>query len=740
MSNSFRLSSLFFGVLLVFSLVSFDLQAGGAHKGLSGDGANSSQGSSGEVHELILTHGDTRADALTVLDFLDHPEKVLRYRAVTLNEMFTRSGVIEEGDLVVMDLFSDVVLEAEVSRTERLVNGAYTVTARAPGGGMYLVLSTTGQRSLGTVFIPERDQFFKIISDPTGQEHYLLEKRASDRDILECEQPLIPELTPSDIREQQRIRRHIETRGSEPTDMARIGVMVVYTTSGRIWANSAGGGIGNVVAMSMANAQLTLDNSNTRAVMELVHSDEVFYEEGASASEDLNNMTDGFGALSVVHGWRDAYGADLVALFADRSDVGGLAWLLNNINGMPDRGYSLTRVRQAATGYTHIHEMGHNMGLSHHADQNFQPGPTSWSNWQLNQWSAGWRWTGEDGGHYCSVMSYTSGQYFDDGIDHTQVPYYSNPDIYHEGVPTGNPQRGDNARTVRKIKHVIAAYRPLETFTLVTNEPDSIRAFDAVTGGTVLEEGGLEVTTRGIVFNSTGEPSLDNYEIKETAGAGPGAYYIRIDDLEPNSTYYTRAFVHTPQETYYGHVRSFTTKEPQAPEVDTREADHIRHSSAKTGGEVLFDGYTDVERGVVWSRSSNPTVQNNDGITIEEGAEGDFISHLTDLQSETTYYYRAYATNLTDTRYGTEFSLTTPRAIVYPSPATDILNVSFDNQSDGDVFVRLINVNGQVVKEKKATDADFDHTFQVSQLRPGVYYLQIYSDEEFPVWPVLINP
>ncbi len=708
--------------------------------GLSGEGDDASQGTPGSVHELIVSHGEIRADAFTVLAFLDHPERVLRYREVSLSELFTRSGLLEEGDRVMMDLFSDVVLEAEVSRTERHVNGTYTVTARAPEGGIYMVLATTEGRSLGTVFIPGRDQFFKIISDPSGQEHYVLEKRASDRDIIEGGPPLIPEPTPEDLREQERIREHIEMRSTDPNDMARIGVMVVYTTAARMWANSAGGGIENVVAISMATAQLTLDNSNTRAVMELVYSDEIFYEEGASASDDLVNLTDGLGAFSTVHGWRDAFGADLVALFADVSDVGGLAWLLNNINGMPDRGFSLTRVRQAATGYTHIHEMGHNMGLSHHADQNFQPGPTSWSNWQLNQWSAGWRWTGEDGGHYCSVMSYTSGQYFDDGIDHTQVPYYSNPGIYHEGVPTGDPQRGDNARTVRKIKHVIAAYRPLETFTLVTNEPDSIRAFDAVTGGTVLEEGGEEVTSRGIVFNSTGDPSLDNYEIKKTSGQGPGAYYIRITDLDPLSTYYTRAFVHTPEQTFYGHVREFTTQEPHPPEVDTREADHIVHNSAKTGGEVLFDGYTDVERGVVWGRSPAPTVESHEGITVESAGEGRFTTYITNLQAETTYYYRAYATNYTGTRYGTEFSLTTPRAIVYPSPATDILNVSFYNQSERDVYVQLFNVNGQIVKEIKVTGEDFNHTFQVGHLRPGVYYLNIDSDEEFPVWPVLINP
>jgi len=738
--KTYRVLPLFFGLFFLMSAASLQLQAG--NQSAPSHEQNEHTPGTSNTYELIATHGETRADVATALQFLDHPEHIIRYREVTLEDVLTRSGQLAAGDLLQLNLFEDVDDQVEVRRTKTNVNGSFTVSARAPEGGVYLALATTEGRSLATIFIPERDQFFKIISDPSGDRHYLLEKRASDRDIIESGPPLIPEPDPEDIREQQRIRDQIDERNYGPDDMARIGVMVVYTPAARQWAQSGGGGIANVVALSMVNAQMTLDNSDTRAVMELVHSGEVDHSEGASSNSDLSALTDGTGSLAVAHEWREEYGADLVAIFAQVSDVGGLAWLLTNRHGLPGQGFSLTRVQQAAAGYTHIHEMGHNMGLHHHADQSTQPGPTNWSNWQENQWSAGWRWTGTEGGHFCSVMTYGSGQFFADGIDHTTVPYFSNPDITHAGVPAGNAQRGDNARTVREIKHVIAAYQPIDELTVVTNDTDSIRAFDAVTGGTVVDDGGEEVVERGIVWNSTGEPHINNNEGQIEKGTGSGAYHIRLTGLEETSTYYVRAYAITGSQTRYGHTREFTTKTALSPEVNTRDILTIGHSWAEAGGNVVFDGNTEVsERGVVWSTQPNPTLDNHEGISQDGAGEGIFTSKITDLQPETEYHYRAYATNFTETSYGEEQSFTTLLARVFPNPASDVLHVEFQNQVDEEVRIRLITPEGQVAKKRTIQGSgNYQGVFQVHHLRAGMYYLEINSSEEFPVWPVMISP
>ena len=211
----------------------------------------------------------------------------------------------------------------------------------------------------------------------------------------------------------------------------------------------------------MEKAQLAHDNSQTLITKRLVHAAEVAYTESGDSGTDLTRLSrpsDGY--MDEVHTWRDQYGADLVALFTRVEDTGGLGYLLSNKNGLPTHGFSITRVQQASWTYTHIHEMGHNMGCHHHKAQMTQPGPTVWSNWSANTWSAGWRWVGDNSVRYCSILTYENGQYFADGQTHTRVAQFTCPNILYQGVPTGHAADGDNARTLREIKHVVAAYRP----------------------------------------------------------------------------------------------------------------------------------------------------------------------------------------------------------------------------------------------------------------------------------------
>ena len=56
-------------------------------------------------------------------------------------------------------------------------------------------------------------------------------------------------------------------------------------------------------------------------------------------------------------------------------------------------------------------------------------------------------------------MTYMSGDYFSDGQDHFRVAHFSNPAVNFQNVSTGDASDGDNARSIREIKHVIAAYK-----------------------------------------------------------------------------------------------------------------------------------------------------------------------------------------------------------------------------------------------------------------------------------------
>ncbi len=95
-------------------------------------------------------------------------------------------------------------------------------------------------------------------------------------------------------------------------------------------------------------------------------------------------------------------------------------------------------------------------------------------------------------------------------------------------------------------------------------------------------------------------------------------------------------------------------------DLTTSAVTEITTISALSGGTVISDGGAPITaRGVVWSTSPYPTIDNNDGYTVDGQDLGEFISNITDLAPETSYYVRSYATNIAGTGYGESKLFTT---------------------------------------------------------------------------------
>ena len=117
------------------------------------------------------------------------------------------------------------------------------------------------------------------------------------------------------------------------------------------------------------------------------------------------------------------------------------------------------------------------------------------------------------------------------------------------------------------------------------------------------------------------------------------------------------------------------------PTVTTSSVTDITDTSATCGGNVTSDdSVTVIARGVCWSTSQNPTVA--DSHTEDGTGTGSFISSLTGLMPNTTYYVRAYATNEVGTAYGSEVSFTTPNSNdAQPCPGNETVT-----DIDGNVY------------------------------------------------------
>lgn len=99
-------------------------------------------------------------------------------------------------------------------------------------------------------------------------------------------------------------------------------------------------------------------------------------------------------------------------------------------------------------------------------------------------------------------------------------------------------------------------------------------------------------------------------------------------------------------------------KKDEPPVLTTTELNDITTTTATSGGIVTYEGSSRViARGVCWSTSPNPTIDNSK--TSDSSGIGNFNSSITELSPGTIYYVRAYATNRVATGYGNEISFTT---------------------------------------------------------------------------------
>ncbi|MHC1708754.1 MAG: DUF1566 domain-containing protein [Bacteroidales bacterium] len=196
-------------------------------------------------------------------------------------------------------------------------------------------------------------------------------------------------------------------------------------------------------------------------------------------------------------------------------------------------------------------------------------------------------------------------------------------------------------------------------FPIVNTLPvNSITQFTALSGGDIITDHGFSITKRGVCWSKLSLPTTDD-SISDDGG-GTGSFFSVLYGLEPNQSYFIRAYATNINGTAYGQQLSFTTQSfaGDLPVVFTEAASNITSNSSLCGGIVTGEGSFPVSnRGVCWSNSSMPTIMDNK--THDGAGPGTFTSQLAGLQANTFYYARAYATNSAGTSYGNEITFST---------------------------------------------------------------------------------
>jgi len=292
-------------------------------------------------------------------------------------------------------------------------------------------------------------------------------------------------------------------------------------------------------------------------------------------------------------------------------------------------------------------------------------------------------WYLPSAGEFAIMAQYPA--YFQLGLGYSTNNYYTSSEYSSLTYATAFFQNGSQpyqsgasrmTDTYTNFLRVIMDFAPPVAPTLTTTAASGITGTAAVSGGNVTNDGGANVTARGVCYSTTPAPTIANSITLD--GTGTGVFISNLSGLSIGTTYYIRAYATNSAGTGYGNEITITTL--NIPTLTTTAVTSILGATATSGGNITADGGASVTvRGVCWSTTTGPTIANS--TTSNGTGTGVFTSNLTGLTIGTTYYVRAYATNSIGTAYGNEVSFTT---LTIPTlTTTAITNITTTTATSG---------------------------------------------------------
>jgi hypothetical protein len=194
---------------------------------------------------------------------------------------------------------------------------------------------------------------------------------------------------------------------------------------------------------------------------------------------------------------------------------------------------------------------------------------------------------------------------------------------------------------------------------LITVIISSVTKDSALLGGLIINDGGADITARGVCYGTVPSPGISGLKTKN--GRGKGTFISYLTGLTPNTLYYARAYATNSEGTGYGNEINFKTSlgaPPVAATVVTvLDYEKISYYYAWVAGRIIDDGGAAItEKGICWSANENPTIINGAKIISPDKSTDDYGNYggckIDSLQPNSIYYAKAYVINSVDTSYG----------------------------------------------------------------------------------------
>ena len=167
------------------------------------------------------------------------------------------------------------------------------------------------------------------------------------------------------------------------------------------------------------------------------------------------------------------------------------------------------------------------------------------------------------------------------------------------------------------IPGISAANAPVQLPTLTTSAVSSLTNISATSGGNITDDGGANITTRGVCYSiNTNPTTADNIT---NDGNGSGSFTSNLSGLTASTTYYVRAYATNSAGTAYGNELIFTTLASAPLAIgDSYQGGIIFYLDGSGGG--LIAAPTNQSASTQWG-CYGTTISGADGTAIGTGAQ-----------------------------------------------------------------------------------------------------------------------
>ena len=211
---------------------------------------------------------------------------------------------------------------------------------------------------------------------------------------------------------------------------------------------------------------------------------------------------------------------------------------------------------------------------------------------------------------------------------------------------------------------VVIWYTPIVVPTVTAQEVSDIDSTEATGHGNITNTGTENATKKGICYNTTGSPTVNDSKVEEIGDFGTGAFTAKLTDLLPGQKYYVKAYAYNSAGYGYSSEVDFTT-DIQAVTIITDDPTEVLQTTVTANGNITSVGGSNATvRGFKYGLTQADTWDVHDDGDFEAGA---YTKGITGLTANTIYWVRAYATNTLGTSYGEWIKFQTSATGVVPT-------------------------------------------------------------------------